>query len=40
MEEFRMQPIGYVHSPYRDTAEIPKGLGAKHSAEGILGGAS
>ena len=31
-----MQPIGYVRSPYRDTQEIPKGLGAKHEAEGIL----
>ena len=36
MEEFTMQPIGYVHSPYRDSAQIPKGLGTKHSAEGIL----
>jgi tRNA (adenine37-N6)-methyltransferase len=31
-----MQPIGYVRSPYRDTHDIPKGLGAKHEAEGIL----
>jgi tRNA-Thr(GGU) m(6)t(6)A37 methyltransferase TsaA len=31
-----MQPIGYVRSPYRDTHEIPKGLGAKHEAEGTL----
>jgi tRNA (adenine37-N6)-methyltransferase len=31
-----MQPIGYVRSPYRDTCEIPKGLGAKHDAEGVL----
>ena len=31
-----MQPIGYVRSPYTDTREIPKGLGAKHEAEGIL----
>ena len=36
MEEFKMHAIGYLHSPYRETAEIPKGLGAKHSAEGIL----
>ena len=33
---FSMQPIGYVRSPYRDTREIPKGLGAKHEAEGVL----
>src|SRR5579862_7322876 len=31
-----LQPIGYVRSPYRDTREIPKGLGAKHDAEGVL----
>lgn len=31
-----MQPIGYVRSPYRHTQEIPKGLGAKHEAEGAL----
>jgi tRNA-Thr(GGU) m(6)t(6)A37 methyltransferase TsaA len=31
-----MQPIGYVRSFYRDTQEIPKGLGARHEVEGIL----
>jgi tRNA-Thr(GGU) m(6)t(6)A37 methyltransferase TsaA len=31
-----MQPIGYVRSPDRNTQEIPKGLGAKHEAEGAL----
>jgi tRNA-Thr(GGU) m(6)t(6)A37 methyltransferase TsaA len=31
-----MQPIGYVRSAYRETREIPKGLGAKHEAEGFL----
>jgi tRNA-Thr(GGU) m(6)t(6)A37 methyltransferase TsaA len=31
-----MKPIGTVHSPYRDTASIPKGPGAKHDAEGVL----
>src|SRR5215472_13417127 len=31
-----MQPIGYVRSPYSDTKEIPKGLAAKHEAEGVL----
>lgn len=31
-----MQPIGYVRSAYLDTGEIPKGLGAKHEAEGVL----
>jgi len=31
-----MQPIGYVRSPFKDTQDIPKGLGAKHEAEGVL----
>ena len=31
-----MQPIGCIRSPYRNTKEIPKGLGAKHDGEGTL----
>ena len=31
-----MQPIGYVRSPYRDTRDVPKGLGVKHEVEGVL----
>jgi len=33
---FAIRPIGYVESPYKSTQEIPKGLGAKHEAEGAL----
>jgi tRNA (adenine37-N6)-methyltransferase len=33
---FSMQPIGYVRSPYKDTQQVPKGLGAQHQAEGSL----
>jgi tRNA-Thr(GGU) m(6)t(6)A37 methyltransferase TsaA len=33
---FTSQPIGFVTSPYRETAAIPKGLGVKHDAEGVL----
>jgi tRNA-Thr(GGU) m(6)t(6)A37 methyltransferase TsaA len=33
---FTPAPIGFVRSPYRQTAEIPKGFGAKHEAEGVL----
>ncbi len=33
---FSMKPIGVVRSPFRDTAEIPKGRGAEHHAEGTL----
>jgi tRNA-Thr(GGU) m(6)t(6)A37 methyltransferase TsaA len=36
MTSFAMSPIGTVHSPYRDTAQIPKGPGARHDAEGVL----
>src|SRR5512139_686184 len=31
-----MRPIGLVRSPYHDPAEIPKGPGAEHRAEGTL----
>ena len=33
---FAMHPIGTVHSPFSDRAEIPMGRGAKHDAEGTL----
>jgi tRNA-Thr(GGU) m(6)t(6)A37 methyltransferase TsaA len=33
---FTPQAIGFIRSPYTDTKSIPKGLGAKHDAEGVL----
>src|SRR5579863_1783785 len=33
---FTFKPIGFVQSPYTKSSEIPKGLGVKHDAEGIL----
>ncbi len=33
---FQMRPIGSVRSPYQATAEVPKGLGVKHQAEGVI----
>lgn len=33
---FSMRPIGFVRSPFTDTAQIPKGAGAKHVADGVL----
>ena len=33
---FTFKPIGYVHSEYKDTKDVPRGLGAKHEAEGVL----
>lgn len=36
MGEWTMKPIGYIRSPYTDTQQIPKGLGATHTMEGVL----
>jgi tRNA-Thr(GGU) m(6)t(6)A37 methyltransferase TsaA len=33
---FTSKPIGFVSSPYKDGSEIPKSLGVKHEAEGVL----
>lgn len=33
---FTPQPIGFVRSPYSETSQVPKGLGAKHDTEGEL----
>jgi tRNA-Thr(GGU) m(6)t(6)A37 methyltransferase TsaA len=33
---FTARPIGYVKSPYGETAAVPKGLGAKHEALGAI----
>ncbi|HEV2022833.1 MAG TPA: tRNA (N6-threonylcarbamoyladenosine(37)-N6)-methyltransferase TrmO [Terriglobales bacterium] len=33
---FAPRPIGFVRSHYKATGEVPKGLGAKHEAEGTL----
>jgi tRNA (adenine37-N6)-methyltransferase len=33
---FTPRPIGFVRSAYQETREVPKGLGAKHQAEGAL----
>src|ERR1700691_3944195 len=33
---FTPRPIGFVSSPYEEKTAIPKGLGAKHEAEGVL----
>lgn len=31
-----MRPIGTVRSPHTETSDVPKGLGARHTAEGVL----
>ena len=33
---FTPRPIGFVSSPYGGTEQVPKGLGAKHEAAGVL----
>ena len=33
---YSMQAIGYVKGPYKDAHDVPRGLGAKHEAEGVL----
>ena len=33
---FTSRPIGFVSSPYKDASQVPKGLGAKHEADGVL----
>src|ERR1700676_2268789 len=33
---FTPKTIGFVRSPYRESVEIPKGLGARHDAVGAL----
>lgn len=33
---FTSRPIGFVSSPYTDAGQVPRGLGAKHEAEGVL----
>jgi tRNA (adenine37-N6)-methyltransferase len=33
---FTPRPIGFVKSPYHETKDVPRGLGARHQAEGVL----
>src|SRR5258707_15754947 len=33
---FTPRPIGFVNSPYKNTTDVPRGLGAQHSADGVL----
>lgn len=33
---FTARPIGFVRSPYNETKAIPKGLGVRHDAQGVL----
>ena len=33
---FTSRPIGVVSSPYKETGQVPKGLGARHDVEGVI----
>jgi tRNA-Thr(GGU) m(6)t(6)A37 methyltransferase TsaA len=33
---FTSQPIGFAKTPYQNSSQIPKGLGNKHEADGVL----
>ncbi len=33
---FTPRAIGFVSGPYTDTKDVPKGLGARHDAEGVI----
>lgn len=33
---FNFKPIGFVKTPFKETSAIPRGLGARHDAEGTL----
>jgi tRNA (adenine37-N6)-methyltransferase len=33
---FTPWPIGFVSSPHKEISDIPKGLGARHDAEGVI----
>jgi tRNA (adenine37-N6)-methyltransferase len=33
---FTARPIGFIHSPYKETSQIPKGLGARHDVDGSI----
>ncbi|HXV63820.1 MAG TPA: tRNA (N6-threonylcarbamoyladenosine(37)-N6)-methyltransferase TrmO [Vicinamibacteria bacterium] len=35
-ESVRLQPIGFVRSPFSETSQIPRGVGATHTSEGTL----
>jgi tRNA-Thr(GGU) m(6)t(6)A37 methyltransferase TsaA len=33
---FTSRPIGFVSSPYKDASQVPKGLGVRHDADGVI----
>jgi tRNA-Thr(GGU) m(6)t(6)A37 methyltransferase TsaA len=35
-ETISLQPIGWARTPFGETGDVPKGLGARHEAEGVI----
>ena len=33
---FTPNPIGFIHSPFKEASAVPRGLGAKHDTEGSI----
>src|ERR1700719_900031 len=33
---FISRPIGFVSSPYKEAGQVPKGLGVRHEADGVI----
>jgi tRNA (adenine37-N6)-methyltransferase len=36
MQTWTVHPVGHVRSPFSQTNEVPRGLGARHEEEGVL----
>lgn len=36
MDSFSFTPVAFVRTPYSATAQVPKGCGAQHEAEGVI----
>jgi tRNA-Thr(GGU) m(6)t(6)A37 methyltransferase TsaA len=36
MQSWTLHPVGFVHSPFSQAAQVPRGLGAKHEEDGVL----
>ena len=36
MQTWTVRPIGFVHSPFSEAHEVPRGLGARHDEGGVL----
>lgn len=36
MQNWTVQPIGFVRSPFSEPSQVPRGLGAKHDEAGVL----